>query len=102
MTEVFLLEASEHLQFLREYSSILQDPYPAHEDLERLYVAAHTLVGTSGLYGFPRMSEVAGKISQIFPYVMNVGIGTEGSCPLLGVIFEAVGTLATEFVVNNG
>jgi len=77
MTEVFLQEASEHLQFLREYSSILQDAYPAAEDLERLYVAAHTLVGASGLYGFPRMSEIAGKLSHIFQYVMNAGISQD-------------------------
>ncbi len=27
--ELFLQEASEHLQFLREYSGVLLDPYPA-------------------------------------------------------------------------
>ena len=36
MVELFLQEASEHLQFLREYSGILQDPYPLYEDIERL------------------------------------------------------------------
>src|ERR1700739_3889143 len=51
--EVFLQEASEHLQFLREYSGILQDPYPVPEDIERLYVAAHTLKGSSAMYGYP-------------------------------------------------
>ena len=45
--ELFLQEASEHLQFLREYSGILQDPYPVPDDVERLYISAHTLGGTS-------------------------------------------------------
>ena len=44
--EVFLQEAAEHLQYLREYVSVLQDIEPQHEDLERLYIAAHTLSGT--------------------------------------------------------
>ncbi len=52
--EIFLQEASEHLQFLREYSGILLDPYPGAEDVERLYISAHTLAGTSASYGFPR------------------------------------------------
>ena len=44
--EVFLQEASERLQFLREYSGILQDAYPRMEDVERLHIAAHALAGT--------------------------------------------------------
>jgi len=99
MVEVFLQEASEHLQFLREYSSILQDAYPAAEDLERLYVAAHTLVGASGLYGFPRMSEIAGKLSHIFQYVMNAGISQEAAGPLVEFIYEAVATLESDLLM---
>ena len=99
MTEVFLQEASEHLQFLREYSSVLQDAYPAAEDLERLYVAAHTLVGASGLYGFPRMSEIAGKLSHIFQYVMNAGISVDASGPLVEFIYEAVATLESDLLM---
>jgi chemosensory pili system protein ChpA (sensor histidine kinase/response regulator) len=99
MTEVFLQEASEHLQFLREYSSILQDTYPAASDVERLYVAAHTLVGASGLYGYPRMSEVAGKLSHIFQYVMNAGISADASGPLVEFIYEAVATLESDLLM---
>jgi chemosensory pili system protein ChpA (sensor histidine kinase/response regulator) len=99
MTEVFLQEASEHLQFLREYSSILQDAYPAAEDLERLYVAAHTLVGASGLYGFPQMSEIAGRLSHIFQYVMNAGISQEAAGPLVEFIYEAVATLESDLLM---
>jgi chemosensory pili system protein ChpA (sensor histidine kinase/response regulator) len=99
MTEVFLLEAADHLQFLREYSSILQDPYPANADLERLYVAAHTLVGSSGLYGYPRMAEVAGKLAHIFQYVMNAGIGQDAAGPLVEFIYEAVATLESDLLM---
>ena len=99
MSEVFLLEASEHLQFLREYSSILQDPYPASEDLERLYVAAHTLVGASGLYGFPGFSEISAKLAHIFQYVMNAGISVEAAGPLVEFIYEAIGTLESDLLM---
>lgn len=99
MTEVFLVEAADNLQFLREYSSILQDPYPAHDDVERLYVAAHTLVGSSGLYGYPRMAEVAGKLAHIFQYVMNAGIGQDASGPLVEFIYEAVATLESDLLM---
>jgi len=33
--EMFLQEASENLQYLREYVSVLQDVDPRREDLER-------------------------------------------------------------------
>ena len=75
MIEVFLQEASEHLQFLREYSGLLQDPYPVPEDVERLYISAHTLSGTSASYGFPLFSEVSHKLAHIFQYAMNASIG---------------------------
>jgi chemotaxis protein histidine kinase CheA len=47
--ELFLQEASEHLQFLREYSSAIAEPATEPELLERLYFAAHTLTGTSAV-----------------------------------------------------
>lgn len=94
--EVFLQEASEHLQFLREYGGILLDPYPAPDDLERLYVAAHTLKGSSGMYGFPLFSEVAAKLAHIFQYAMNVGIGADAANPLVEFISEAVAVLESD------
>ena len=80
--EVFLQEASEHLQYLREYVSVLQDVAPRREDLERLYIAAHTLAGTSGSYGFPRFSEVAGKLAHVFQYALNATLGDDLHGPL--------------------
>ena len=61
--ELFLQEASEHLQYLREYVGVLQEIAPKREDMERLYIAAHTLSGTSGSYGYTKFSEVAGKLA---------------------------------------
>lgn len=103
MIEVFLQEASEHLQFLREYSGLLQDPYPVPEDVERLYISAHTLAGTSASYGFPLFSEVAGKLAHIFQYAMNASIGEEAAGPLVEFISEAVAVLESDLILisNN-
>ncbi len=67
MIELFLAEASEHLQFLREYSGILQDPYPLYEDIERLYISAHGVAGTGGTYGYEFFQEVAGQTGAYLP-----------------------------------
>jgi chemosensory pili system protein ChpA (sensor histidine kinase/response regulator) len=97
--EVFLQEASEHLQFLREYSGILQDPYPMPDDVERLYISAHTLAGTSASYGFPLFSEVAGKLAHIFQYAMNASISSEASAPLVEFISEGVAVLESDLIM---
>src|SRR5207245_11323072 len=88
--ETFLQSASEHLQFLREYSGLLQDPYPLPEDIERLYVAAHTLKGSSAMYGYPHFSEVSAKLAHIFQYAMNATISPDASAPLVEFISEGV------------
>jgi chemosensory pili system protein ChpA (sensor histidine kinase/response regulator) len=97
--EIFLQEASEHLQFLREYSGILQDPYPVPEDLERLYISAHTLAGTSASYGFPLFAEVSGKLAHIFQYAMNATIGAEAAGPLVEFISEAIAVLESDLLM---
>ncbi len=97
--EIFLQEASERLQFLREYSGILQDAYPRAEDVERLHIAAHTLAGTSGSYGFPLFSEIAGKLAHIFQYAMNATIAPDAAAPLVEFISEAVALLESDLIM---
>ena len=72
--ELFLQEASEHLQYLREYVGVLQEIEPKREDMERLYISAHTLSGTSGSYGYTKFSEVAGKLAHVFQYALNASL----------------------------
>jgi chemosensory pili system protein ChpA (sensor histidine kinase/response regulator) len=97
--EVFLQEASERLQFLREYSGILLDPYPQAEDVERLYIAAHALSGTSASYGFPLFSEIAAKLAHIFQYAMNAGVSADAAAPLVEFISEAVAMLESDLIM---
>jgi chemosensory pili system protein ChpA (sensor histidine kinase/response regulator) len=97
--EVFLQEASERLQLLREYSGILQDAYPRPEDVERLHIAAHTLAGTSASYGFPLFSEISGKLAHIFQYAMNATIAADAAGPLVEFISEAVALLESDLIM---
>jgi chemosensory pili system protein ChpA (sensor histidine kinase/response regulator) len=91
--ELFLQEASEHLQYLREYSGMLQEPQTTHEDLEKLYIAAHTLAGTSASYGFPQFSEVAAKMAHIFHYATNATLSPDMYGPLTEFISDAISVL---------
>jgi len=96
--EVFLQEASEHLQYLREYVSVLQEIEPRREDLERLYIAAHTLNGTSASYGFPRFSEVAGKLAHVFQYALNATLGSDLHGPLTEFLSDGISVLETDLL----
>src|SRR6266511_1958662 len=99
MIELFLQEASEHLQFLREYSGIVQDPYPLYEDIERLYISAHSVTGTSGTYGYPLFHEVAGKLAHIFQYAINATISPEAAAPLVEFIYDAIAVLESDLIM---
>jgi len=91
--ELFLQEASENLQYLREYSGILQESQTKLEDLEKLYIASHTLSGTSASYEFPLFSEVASKMAHIFHYAMNATLTPEMHGPLTEFISDAIAVL---------
>ncbi|GAC1620817.1 MAG: hybrid sensor histidine kinase/response regulator [Candidatus Acidiferrum sp.] len=96
--EVFLQEASEHLQYLREYVGVLQEIAPRREDMERLHIAAHTLSGTSASYGFPRFSEIAGKLSHIFQYALNAPLGDDLHGPLTEFLSDGISLLETDLL----
>ncbi len=96
--ELFLQEASEHLQYLREYVSVLQEIEPRREDLERLYIAAHTLSGTSASYGFPRFSEIAGKLAHVFQYSLNATLGEDLHGPLTEFLSDGISLLETDLL----
>jgi len=96
--ELFLQEASEHLQYLREYVGVLQEISPRREDMERLFIAAHTLKGTSASYGFPRFSEVAGKLAHIFQYALNAPLGDDLHGPLTEFMSDGISLLETSLI----
>ena len=96
--EMFLQEAAEHLQYLREYVSVLQEIAPRREDLERLYISAHTLSGTSASYGFPRFSEIAAKLAHVFQYALNAPLGDDLHGPLTEFLSDGISLLETDLL----
>jgi chemosensory pili system protein ChpA (sensor histidine kinase/response regulator) len=96
--EVFLQEASEHLQYLREYIGVLQEIAPRREDLDRLFISAHTLSGTSASYGFPRFSEIAGKLAHVFQYATNASLGEDLHGPLTEFLSDGISLLETDLL----
>jgi chemosensory pili system protein ChpA (sensor histidine kinase/response regulator) len=96
--EMFLQEAAEQLQYLREYVGVLQEIAPRREDLERLYIAAHTLKGTSASYGFPRFSEIAGKLAHVFQYALNAPLGDDLHGPLTEFLSDGISLLETSLI----
>ena len=102
--ELFLQEASENLQYLREYSGLLQEPQTKTEDLDKLYIASHTLAGTSASYGYPQFSEVAGKMAHIFHYAMNATLTADMHGPLTEFISDAISVLEFDLlqISSNG
>ncbi|MGA8104924.1 MAG: response regulator [Candidatus Acidiferrales bacterium] len=96
--ELFLQEASEHLQFLREYSSSIAEPATEPELLERLYFAAHTLTGTSAGYGFSEFADVASKMAHIFQYAQKATLAPETHAPLSGFLADAVVVLECDLL----
>jgi chemosensory pili system protein ChpA (sensor histidine kinase/response regulator) len=96
--EMFLQEASEHLQYLREYVGVLQEVEPRHEDLERLYIAAHTLGGTSASYEFPGFSEIASKLAHVFQYALNAALGDELHGPLAEFLSDGISLLEVDLL----
>src|SRR5580692_9841630 len=96
--ETFLQEAAEHLQYLREYVSVLQEIAPRREDLERLYISAHTLGGTSASYGFPRFSEIAAKLAHVFQYALNASLGEDLHGPLTEFLSDGISLLETSLL----
>ena len=102
--ELFLQEASDNLQYLREYSGLVQEASARPEDLEKLYIAAHTLAGTSASYGFPEFSEVAAKMAHIFHYAMNASLTPDMHGPLTEFLSDAISVLEFDLlqISSNG
>jgi chemosensory pili system protein ChpA (sensor histidine kinase/response regulator) len=96
--EIFLQEASEHLQYLREYIGVLQEIEPRREDLERLYISAHTLSGTSASYGFPHFSEIAAKLAHVFQYATQASLGEDLHGPLTEFLSDGISLLETDLL----
>ena len=96
--ELFLQEASEHLQYLREYVGVLQDVSPRHEDMERLYIAAHTLREPRQVMGFRDFPKWPAKLAHVFQYALNAPLGDDLHGPLTEFLSDGISLLETSLL----
>ena len=91
--ELFLQEASEHLQILREYAGVLQEDAPREEDIQKLFDAAGALTATAAKREFPLFSEIAGKLAHVFQYTRNAVLSPETRGPLTEFLADGISVL---------
>ena len=89
----FLESASERLQFLREYSSLVQEAAPRRDEVEKLYEAAHWLAGAAAQQNFPLFSEIAGRMAHVFQYALHAELPPESHGPLVEFLADAITVL---------
>jgi chemosensory pili system protein ChpA (sensor histidine kinase/response regulator) len=89
----FLDDASERLQFVREYAGVPFDPQSTKEDLARLHQSARMLVELAAGQGFPLFTEIAGKLAHVFQYACNTKLSADTYGPLTEFISDAVTVL---------
>jgi chemosensory pili system protein ChpA (sensor histidine kinase/response regulator) len=91
--EQFLQDASEHLQYLREYAALPVEPQSSGDDLVRLYDAAHELIESASRWGFPLFSEIAGRLAHVFQYARKAQLSPETYGPLTEFLADAISVL---------
>ena len=91
--EQFLESASERLQYLREYSSLVQEAVPRREEIQQLYEAAHWLATESETQQFPLFSQIAGRMAHVFQYALHAELAPEVHAPLVEFLADAITVL---------
>jgi chemosensory pili system protein ChpA (sensor histidine kinase/response regulator) len=91
--EQFLQDASERLQFLREYAALPVEPTSTSDDLARLYDAAHSLSESAGRWGYPLFSDIAGRLAHVFQYARKAQLSPDTYGPLTEFLADAISVL---------
>ena len=91
--EQFLQDASEHLQYLREYAALPVEPQSSGDDLGRLYDAAHALTESASRWGFLLFSEIAGRLGHVFQYARKAQLSPDTHGPLTEFLADAISVL---------
>ena len=91
--EQFLQDASEHLQYLREYAALPVEPQYSGDDLGRLYDAAHALTESASRWGFLLFSEIAGRLGHVFQYARKAQLSPDTHGPLTEFLADAISVL---------
>ena len=91
--EQFLQDASERLQFLREYAALPVEPQSTGDDLVRLYDAAHELAESASRWGYPLFADIAGRLAHIFQYARKAQLSPDTYGPLTEFLADAISVL---------
>jgi chemosensory pili system protein ChpA (sensor histidine kinase/response regulator) len=91
--EQFLQDASEHLQYLREYAALPVEPQSTGDDLVRLYDAANELTESASRWGYSLFSEIAGRLAHIFQYARKAQLSPDTYGPLTEFLADAISVL---------
>jgi chemosensory pili system protein ChpA (sensor histidine kinase/response regulator) len=91
--EQFLQDASERLQFLREYAALPVEPTSTSDELARLHDAAQELAESSGRWGFPLFSDIAGRLAHVFQYARKAQLSPDTYGPLTEFLADAISVL---------
>ena len=91
--EQFLQDASERLQYLREYAALPVDPQSSSDDLVRLYDAAHELSESASRWGYPLFADIAGRLAHIFQYARKAQLSPDTYGPLTEFLADAISVL---------
>jgi chemotaxis protein histidine kinase CheA len=91
--EQFLQDASEHLQYLREYAALPVEPQSSGDDLVRLYDASHELTESANRWGYPLFSEIAGRLAHVFQYARKAQLSPDTYGPLTEFLADAISVL---------
>src|SRR5216683_6780273 len=91
--EQFLQEASERLQYLREYAALPVDPQSTSDDLARLYDAAHELAESASRRGYPLFADIAGRLAHVFQYARKAQLSPDTYGPLTEFLADAISVL---------
>ena len=96
--ELLLQDASEHLQYLREYAGVLQEDVPEEETVRKLHDAAVALAEASRKYEFPLLSEIANKLAHVFQYARNAALSPETRGPLTEFLADGISVLEFDLI----
>src|ERR1700680_4714340 len=91
--EQFLQEASERLQYLREYAALPVEPQSTSDDLARLYDAAHELAESASRWGYSLFADIAGRLAHVFQYARKAQLSPDTYGPLTEFLADAISVL---------
>jgi chemosensory pili system protein ChpA (sensor histidine kinase/response regulator) len=101
--EQFLQEASERLQYLREYAALPVEPQSTSDDLARLYDAAHELAESASRWGYPLFADIAGRLAHVFQYARKAQLSPDTYGPLTEFLADAISVLEFDLLqISSG